>query len=100
MARAGADVGGGVLLFSQFGRYAEYRIRAKPPQSKTLYLGETSALCSAANCAAVTAGAALQPALEALLGARSMSVLFLLSGILVSMNVWISGSRLPAEKRS
>ena len=71
-----------------------------PPQSKTLYLGETSALCSAANCAAVTAGAALQPALEALLGARSVSVLFLLSGILVSMNVWISGSWLPAEKRS
>ncbi|MEG2394911.1 MAG: MFS transporter, partial [Ruthenibacterium sp.] len=87
---ATAGCGGAGAMASLNLQYA-----GSPPAGKTTYLGVTSALSSIAGCCAVVAGTALQPMLQMLFGARSVPILFLLSAVLLYLNLFLHAGKLP-----
>lgn len=71
---------------------------ASPATGKTLYLGVTAAIISIAGCLTTACSASLQSVFEESLGYKSISVLFLLSGVGGLINLFINGRKLPHIK--
>lgn len=71
---------------------------ASPASGKTLYLGFTAAVSSIAGCLATTCSASLQPVFEQQLGYKSISMLFLISGLGGLLNLVTNGRKLPHIK--
>lgn len=71
---------------------------ASPATGKTLYLGVTAAIISVAGCLTTACSASLQSVFEQSLGYKSISVLFLISGVGGLINLFINGRKLPHIK--
>lgn len=71
---------------------------ASPDTGKTLYLGVTAAIVSVAGCLTTACSASLQSVFEQYLGYKSISILFLLSGLGGFINLFINGRKLPHIK--
>lgn len=71
---------------------------ASPVTGKTLYLGVTAAIISVAGCLTTACSASLQSVFEQSLGYKSISVLFLISGVGGLINLFINGRKLPHIK--
>ena len=72
---------------------------ASPATGKTLYLGVTAAIISVAGCLTTACSTSfLQSVFEQSLGYKSISVLFLISGVGGLINLFINGRKLPHIK--
>ena len=71
---------------------------ASPATGKTLYLGVTAAIISVAGGLTTACSASLQSVFEQSLGYKSISVLFLISGVGGLINLFINGRKLPHIK--
>ena len=71
---------------------------ASPATGKTLYLGVTAAIISIAGCLTTVCSASLQSVFEQYLGYKSISILFLISGVGGLVNLFINGRKLPHIK--
>lgn len=71
---------------------------ASPDTGKTLYLGVTAAISSVAGCLTTACSASLQSVFEQYLGYKSISILFLISGVGGLINLFINGRKLPHIK--
>lgn len=71
---------------------------ASPATGKTLYLGVTAAIISVAGCLTTACSASLQSVFEQSLGYKSISILFLISGVGGLINLFINGRKLPHIK--
>lgn len=71
---------------------------ASPAAGKTLYLGVTAAIISIAGCLTTACSASLQSVFEQYLGYKSISILFLISGVGGLINLFINGRKLPHIK--
>lgn len=71
---------------------------ASSATGKTLYLGVTAAIISVAGCLTTACSASLQSVFEQSLGYKSISVLFLISGVGGLINLFINGRKLPHIK--
>lgn len=71
---------------------------ASPTTGKTLYLGVTAAIISVAGCLTTACSASLQSVFEQYIGYKSISILFLISGIGGLINLFTNGRKLPSIK--
>lgn len=77
---------------------ANLQYSASPATGKTLYLGVTAAISSVAGCFTTACSASLQSVFEQSLGYKSISILFLISGVGGLINLFINGRKLPHIK--